>query len=84
MGRSRGGVSAPNFFWGGVSAPNLGGCLKFSGGGLKFFFPFFFNFFSPKKSFWDAHPPPPETVNAWPVRILLECILVGYFVWKKL
>ena len=43
----------------------------------KFFFSFFFQFLFPQKnSFWDALPPP-ETVNARPVRILLECILVG-------
>ena len=64
------------------------GCLKFwgvlkflRGGSSKFFFHFFFNFFPPpKKSFWDAHThPPPETVNARPVYILLECILVYKF-----
>ena len=40
------------------------------------FFSFFFSISSPpQNSFWDAHPPL-ETVNARPVRILLECILV--------
>ena len=61
------GGSAPNF-GGGVCAKFLGGCLKFLGGvclkflgGSEIFFPFFFNFFSPKKSFLDAqHPPPPR------------------------
>ena len=80
-----GGVSTQNFgggcllqiFGGGLLQIFGGGvCSKFSGG-LKFFFLFFFNLFSPpKNSFWDA-PPPPETVNARPVRILLECILVN-------
>ena len=45
----------------------------------EFFFLFFFNLLSPKKSFWDAHPPPTKTVNARPVCILLECILVYHF-----
>ena len=83
-----GGVS--NFF-GGVfnfsgGSPIFGGVSKFSGGSSNFFggvlqfffflfFSFFFIFSPPKKFFWDA-PPPPETVNAQLVRILLECILV--------
>ena len=67
---SRGGVSeifgggaewGLKFSGGGVSEI-LGG-LKFSGGGCssKFFFLFFSISLSPKKSFWDAHPPPPGT-----------------------
>ena len=73
-----GGVSN---FSGGRSPIFRGGVSNFSGGvsnfsgGLQFFFSFFFNFFPPQKIFWDA-PHPPETVNARPVRILLECILV--------
>ena len=59
----------------------FGGMSEILGGCLKFFFLFFSISFPPKKSFWDAHTTPsPETVNARPVRILLECILVsGYF-----
>ena len=87
-------------FFGGVP-PNFQGGLQFFGGFLqifrgvlqflggavsKFFSLFFFNFFSPKKFFWDApNPPPPlpETVNARPVRILLECILVSLVYIRK-
>ena len=78
---------SPNFqggllFFGGVS--NFLGGLQIFGEGVsnflgvsKFFFFFFFSiFFSPNKIFWDVPPSPPETVNARPVRILLECILV--------
>ena len=73
-----GGVSDPNFRGGVVSDPNFGGCLTqiFRGGVWNFFF-FSFNLFTRSKNFfWDAHPPTPETVNARPVCILLECILV--------
>ena len=49
----------------------------FFGGGLQNFFFFFFQFSFPYNFFWDA-PPPPETVNARAVRILLECILVVF------
>ena len=45
------------------------------------FFFFFFQFFFPQKNCcWMHQPPPPPptgTVNARPVRILLECILVN-------
>ena len=57
-----------------------GVCLSTRGGGgyggvSEIFFSQFI--FPQKNFFWDAHPPPrPETVNARPVRILLECILV--------
>ena len=57
---------------------NFLGVSKFSGG-LQFFGGspnfFFFQIF-PQNFFWDAPTPPPETVNARPVRILLECILI--------
>ena len=64
---SRGGLG----FFGGLQffggSPIFGGVSKF------FFFFFFFQFFPPKISS-GMHPP--ETVNARPARILLECILV--------
>ena len=81
-------------FWGGVPPNFQWGCFWSRGGFLqifwgvsKNFFSFFFNFFSQKKSFWDASipTPPPETVNAQPVRILLECILVVYlYCWTRI
>ena len=56
-----------------------GGCLQFFGGspifwgGLQIFFSsFFFQFFFPPKKILLGCTPPPETVNAQPVRILLE------------
>ena len=85
-----GGVSP--IFRGGVSPIFRGGCLQFFGGGVspifrgggwfsnfsggvsKFFFLFFSILFPPKNS--SGMHQPPETVNARPVRILLECILV--------
>ena len=83
----QGGGSGPGgvfqFFWGGLS--NLAGCVSnflggspiFQGGSPNFFFFFISSIFSPQKNFfWDAPTPPPETVNARVVRILLECILV--------
>ena len=81
----RGGVCSK--FSGGVSDPNFrGGCLtqilggmsaqNFQGGCLKFFFFFFSNNFLRKKILLGCTASPPETVNARPVRILLECILV--------
>ena len=57
----------------------FGGVSNFSGGSSKFFFfSFFFQiFFFPKFLLGCTNPrPPPKTVNARPVRILLECILV--------
>ena len=76
-------VSAPNF-WGGVCSEIFGGvsAQNFRGGWcLKFFFLFFFSVYFPPKNSSGMHtlPPPhlhPETVNARPVHILLECILV--------
>ena len=68
-------------FFGGGSPIFLGGFSNFSGGLQFFFFFFFFNFFPPKFLLGCTNPPPPispEMVNAWPVRILLECILVKY------
>ena len=44
--------------------------------GLQIFFSFFFQFLFPPKNPAGMHTPLPKTVNAWPVRILLECILV--------
>ena len=69
-----GGVS-PNFW--GVSIFS-GGLHIFGGGFSKFFFFFFFQFLFPPKILLGCTtpPPPPETVNAAPVHILLECILV--------
>ena len=47
------------------------------GEGSSNFFKFFFQFFFPKKISAGMHQPtPPETVYEWPVRILLEYILV--------
>ena len=70
-------------FWGGCVSEIFGGCLKFSGGCLKFsggvppnFFLFFSISFPPKKFLLGCTPP--KTVNARPVRILLECFLVFY------
>ena len=61
-------------------SPNLQGVSNFSGGPPIFFFKFFFFFFDnsffPKIS--SGMHPPPETVNARPLRILLECILVQF------
>ena len=57
-----------------------GGWLQFFGGSNFFggvLQIFFFKFFFPKISSGMHQPPPPETVNARPVRILLECILVS-------
>ena len=55
------------------------GGLQIFRGVSKFFFSFFFLFFQflfpPKKS---SGMDPPKTVNARPVCILLECILVSY------
>ena len=67
-----GGVSGLKFFLGG------GVWSEIFGGGLKFF-SFFSKFLFPKNILLGCtHPPPlPETVNARPVRILLECILVS-------
>ena len=62
-----GGVSAPDFrgvggvsskFWGGVCSKYFGGEVSEIFGGLKFFSFFFSISFPPKKSFWDAPPPP--------------------------
>ena len=64
---SREGVWSPIFRGG---PPILGGW-----GGLQIFFPFFFQFPPPQKILLGCTPP--ETVNARPVRILLECILVN-------
>ena len=73
-------------FGGGGWYPNLGGgCLQifrgvspiFRGEGSSNFFYFFFQFLPPPKILLGCTiTPPPETVNARPVRILLECILV--------
>ena len=80
------------------SAQNFGGgvCSKFSGGGRSdpnfgggvwnFFFFFFSIYFPPKKISSGMHtlpPSAPETVNARPVRILLECILVQIMMVEK-
>ena len=72
-----GGVWSPIFFGGD------GGVSKFWGVS-KFFFQFFSSFFfpisfSPKFLLGCTNPPPPQTVNARAVRILLECILVWIF-----
>ena len=65
-----------------------GGSPNFRGGGLQFSgAPIFLegvSNFSGGLQFWGGvskfsnfrQPPPPDTVNEWPVHILLECILV--------
>ena len=75
-GSGPGGVS-PNFLGGGLQfflgggqwSPNLGGWSPIFRGVSKIFF-------FPTISSGMHQPPPPETVNARAVRILLECILV--------
>ena len=67
---------------GGWFAPGGMGVSNFSGG-LQIFFSFFFQFFSPKFLLGCTNPPPLQTVNARPVRILLECILVWQFFLPK-
>ena len=84
-----------NFFWGGCLQFFGGGGLQFFRGGWSPIFrggvspifwgvsKFFFFFFPPKNSS-GMHQPPPETVNARAVRVLLECILVLNEVdWKS-
>ena len=96
---TRGGGRGRSPIWGGVrifrggclkfsrGSEFFGGCLNFSGGVSPIFFSFFFQFLFPQKISSGMHPP--ETVNARPVRILLECILVSIFkfllkVWSSL
>ena len=69
-----------NFFWGvwwGVSNFSGGSLSNFSGGwsGLGGSLQFFGG---------SPTPPPPDTVNERPVRILLECILVHYLIYYLL
>ena len=83
-----GGGVPPNFQWGCFWSQGGGVPPNFLGGLQKFFF-FFFQFLFPKKILLgciNPHPsPPPETVNARPVRILLECILVVYlYCWTRI
>ena len=84
FGGGRSGPGGSPIFWGspifGGVSNFLVGVSNFQGGVSPIFFFFFFSiFFPPKKFFWDAPTRLPETVNARPVRILLEYI----FVWQE-
>ena len=83
-----GGVCLTQIFRGGCLLQIfLGGSVPNFRGGSEIFFSFFFSIYSPPpKNSSGMHtlpssptPLPPETVSAWPVCILLECILVHSF-----
>ena len=91
----RGGVPAPNFFWGcllqifgGVPAPNFGGCLLQIFGGVPA--PNLGGVSAPNfrggcllQIFWGGSSNFRNTVTVRPVRILLECILVLTCLWTS-
>ena len=56
---------------------NFSGGSPIFGGSPNFFFSFFFNFFPKISSGMNQPPPPPRDGQC--VRILLECILVDFF-----